>query len=66
VVPILEGQDTADPLSRGPAAFSQGLIVTMKPPAAIAQKQSARGRRDQFAERIDAILQRHYFFAGGW
>jgi hypothetical protein len=35
------------------------LIVAMKAPAAIAEKQSARRRRDQRTERIDAVLQRH-------
>ena len=35
------------------------LAVGMKTPAAIAQEQAARRRGDQFAERGNAILQRH-------
>src|SRR4029077_8413762 len=59
VAPPLELQHAADPLARGPAAPAQRPAVAMKAPAAIAEEHSARRRRDQFAERIDAVLQRH-------
>ena len=45
--------------ARPSAALSQTLIVAVKAPAAIAHKKPARGRGDQLAERIDAVLQRH-------
>src|SRR5262249_6199497 len=55
----LERKNAADPLPRGPAARAQCPVVAMKFAAAIAEHRAARGRRDQLAERRDAVLQRH-------
>src|SRR4051812_48094108 len=59
VTPLFEGENTANPLSRGPATISQRPGVAVKTPAAIAIEQSACRCRDQVAKRIDTVLQRH-------
>ena len=56
--PALEFADANEPVLVFPAAAAQGLIVAMQPPAAIAHQAAALGDGVQFAERIDAILQR--------
>jgi hypothetical protein len=51
--------DTADPLPRRPAARRERLRVGVKSPAAITHEQAASRCAEQFAKRIDPILQRH-------
>jgi hypothetical protein len=58
-VAIIEGQFAANPLPRDPAAGPQRFVVAMQAPAAIAYELPARGICEYFAERIDAVLQRH-------
>src|SRR5829696_2267057 len=56
----LEVEHAADPLLRGPAPPPQRSRVTIvKAPAAIAEQEPARGRRDELAEGRDPVLQRH-------
>src|SRR6478609_8058877 len=55
----LEIQHAADPLPRRPAPAGQLLVVGVEASAAIAQEQAARGRSEQLAKRIDAVLQGH-------
>src|SRR5690349_19161211 len=59
VAPPFELEHAADPLARSPAPLPQTLVITMEAPAAVAEHRAARRRRDQLAERRDAILQRH-------
>ena len=54
-------EDAANPLPRRPAAAGQLFLVGVKPRAAVAHKRPARGRGEQAAKRIDAILQGHYW-----
>src|SRR5437660_1202004 len=56
---IFELQNAANPLPRGPAPISECQRIAMKAPAAIAEEQSACGRRNQIAKGIDTVLQRH-------
>ena len=56
---VFEIEPAANPLPRGPAARAERLALVMQPPAAIAHQRAARGRGEQFAEGIDAVLQRH-------
>ncbi len=51
-MPALERQHAADPLPRGPAALAQCLVVAMKTPAAIAEKQ-CRARASRSVRRKD-------------
>ena len=55
---VLEFADADEPVLVLPAAAAQRLIVAMQPPAAIAHHPAALSDGVQFAERIDAILQR--------
>jgi hypothetical protein len=54
----LECANADEPVLGLPAAAAQRLINAMQPPAAIAHQSAALGDGVQFAERIDAILQR--------
>ena len=54
----LEFADANEPVLVFPAAAAERLIVAMQAPAAIAHQPAAHGHGLQFAERIDAILQR--------
>src|ERR1700733_4020896 len=56
--PALEFADADQPVLGLPTAAAQRLIIAMQPPAAIAHQSAALGDGVQFAERIDAILQR--------
>ena len=58
-LPVLEFQDAADPLPGGPAPRAERAVVAVKLAAAIAEQRAARGRYDQLAGWIDAVLQRH-------
>src|SRR3954468_13328816 len=53
----LEVEHAANPLPRRPAPPRQPLLVGMNPAAAIAHVEPTRRRREQFAERIDPVLQ---------
>ena len=55
---ILEFANADEPVLVLPPAATERLIVAMQPPAAVAHHPSALGDGVQFAERIDAILQR--------
>ena len=59
--PALEGAEADDPAPRRPAAAPERPVGPMQAPAAVAQERAARRDRMEFAERIDAVLQR----AGG-
>src|SRR5580698_10051995 len=56
--PSLEFADANEPVLGLPAAAAQSPIVAMQPPAAITHEAAAVSDRAQFAEGIDAILQR--------
>src|SRR5580704_16028758 len=56
--PSLEFADADEPVVGLPSAAAQRPVVAMQPPAAIAHHAAALGDGVQFAERIDAILQR--------
>src|SRR3984957_15538800 len=53
-----EFADANEPVLVFPAAATERLIVAMQPPAAVAHEPAALSDGAQFAERIDAILQR--------
>ena len=58
-LPPFEREHAADPLPRSPAPRRERPRRGVKPPAAIAHESAARRVGKKFAERIDAILQRH-------
>lgn len=58
-MPSFEREHAADPLPRSPAPRRERPRRGVKPPAAIAHKNAARRMGKKFAERINAILQRH-------
>jgi len=58
-MPSFEREHAADPLPRSPAPRRQRARRRVKPPAAITHENAARWVGKKFAERVDAILQRH-------
>ena len=64
--PVLEFADANEPVLVFPAAAAKSLIVAMQPPAAIAHEPATLGDGVQFAERIDAILQRPGSLRHAW
>src|SRR5262249_28322322 len=58
-VPVLEREPAAYPCARGPTPARQRAVVSMEAAAAVAKEQTARLNGAKFAERIDAVLQRH-------
>src|SRR6516162_1881600 len=58
-LPSFEREHAADPLPRSPAPRRERPRRGVKSPAAIAHESAARRIGKKFAERIDAILQRH-------
>jgi len=65
-MPSFERQHAADPLPRSPAPRGERPRPGVKPPAAIAHEGAARRVGKKFAERVDAILQRHCRSPAGW
>src|ERR1700722_11338592 len=55
----LEFEHAANPLPRLPAPCGQRLGISVKPPAAVAEKGAARRSGKQRAEWVHPILQRH-------
>ena len=58
-MPVLERKPATDPGARDVAALPKRAVVAMEFSAAIAEEISPRGRGEEFAKGIDAILQRH-------
>lgn len=59
VLHVLVVQIAAYPVDAGPAALSQGLIVTVKLATAIAHHESTRRHRDDATVGLNAVLQGH-------
>jgi hypothetical protein len=62
-VPAFEVENTADPAAGHPAPRAQRAVVAVKPPAPIAEHETARGVGEQLAERIHTVGKRHRCFA---